>query len=177
MELVKFFGKSNIVEKSNIRLAKEGDKEAFTSLMQENLKSMYRVAKGILKREEDVEDGIQNTILIAFNKLGTLKEEKYFKTWLTRILINECNKIYEINNKKHINVEEEAYTVDETENIDLFNAISKLPNEIRVTTILFYFDDMSYKDIAKILGIAEGTVKSRLFRAKERLYTMLNDSE
>ncbi len=55
---------------------------------------MYRVAKGILKVEEDIEDAIQTTILIAFNKINTLKDERYFKTWLIRILINECNKIY-----------------------------------------------------------------------------------
>ena len=59
--------------------------------------SLYRVAKSILKNDEDCADAIQNAVLKAFDKIGTLKKEKYFRTWLTRILINEC---YQIMRKK-----------------------------------------------------------------------------
>lgn len=177
MELIHFYSREKYKEKSNIKLAKNGDNEAFTILINEQLTAMYRVSRGILKREEDIEDSIQNTILIVFNKLRTLRNDKYFKTWLIRILINECNKIHN-NNKKRIeeNVEE-TYVVEKCGEIDLYDAIKKLPEEFRVTTILYYFDDMSYKEISEVLNIAEGTVKSRISRSKKILYKILKGNE
>ena len=82
------------IKKSKISKAKGGSKEAFIELIEENLTSIYRVSKGILSSEDDVEDAIQNTILLAFKNIKTLKKEEYFKTWLIKILINESNKIY-----------------------------------------------------------------------------------
>ena len=161
----------------NVKLAKK-DKGVFSELIQANLTSMYRVAKGILSSEDDIEDALQTTTLIAFDKIKTLRNDKYFKTWLIRILINECNKIYN-QNKKSLNeikaVKEESYTIDKSINIDLYDAISKLSDELRVATILFYFNDLTYKEISKVLDIPEGTVKSRISRAKDRLYIMLKD--
>ena len=68
-------------KKSNIRLAIEGDKDSFSILIKENLKSLYIVAKGILDSEYDIEDSIQNTVLKAYEKISYLKNEEYFKTW------------------------------------------------------------------------------------------------
>lgn len=183
MELMKVFERGRSTKESNVKLARLKNKEAFTNLIHENLTSMYRVARGILNNNQDIEDAIQNTTLIAFNKITTLKEEKLFKTWLIRILINECSKIYKYNkryknNKNSIDdIIDETYTIDNTDNIDLYNAISSLSDELRVSTILFYFDDLTYKEISNILGIPEGTVKSRVFRAKQGLYEMLKDKE
>ena len=120
---------------------------------------------------------MQNTTLIAFNKITTLRDEKFFKTWIIRILINECNKIYKCNKRSMNEIIEKGYTIDTTNNIDLYNAISRLSDELRVSTILFYFDDLTYKEISNVLGVPEGTVKSRVFRAKHGLYEMLKDEE
>ena len=161
----------------NVKLAKK-DKSVFSELIQANLTSMYRVAKGILSSEDDIEDALQTTTLIAFDKIKTLRNDKYFKTWLIRILINECNKLYNRNRKSLKDIKEfkeESYTIDKSINIDLYNAINKLSDELRVTTILFYFNDLTYKEISKVLDIPEGTVKSRISRAKDRLYIMLKD--
>jgi len=78
---------------SNVKLAKEGDKAAFEALIIENRLSLYRVAKGILKNEEDSADAIQEAIIKAYKGIKHLKKEEYFKTWLIKILINECNAI------------------------------------------------------------------------------------
>lgn len=176
MEVAKII-RNNEVNLYSVKLAKK-DKGVFSELIQANLTSMYRVAKGILSSEEDIEDAIQTTTLIAFNKIKTLRNDKFFKTWLIRILINECNKIYNHNKKSMKDVKEikeESYTIDKSINIDLYEAISKLSDELRVATILFYFNDLTYKEISKVLGIPEGTVKSRISRAKDRLYIMLKD--
>lgn len=71
-----------------------GDANAFLELMEKNSLAMYKVARGILDNDEDAADAMQDTILTCFEKIHTLKNPEYFKTWMIRILINECNKIH-----------------------------------------------------------------------------------
>ena len=82
------------VEEELIKRAKVHDKEAFSKLMKREGKSMYKVAKSILKNDEDVADAMQETALSCWEKIETLQQEQYFRTWLIRILINHCNAIY-----------------------------------------------------------------------------------
>ena len=77
-----------------IQKAKQHDKAAFAAIMTQNAQSMYKVAKAILKNDEDVADAMQETALTCWEKIGTLKKNEYFKTWMIRILINKCNYIY-----------------------------------------------------------------------------------
>lgn len=174
MELISFL---NYKKKSNIIKAKNGDNEAFLELINENKLNIYRVARGILSNEHDIEDAIQNTIIKAYEKINTLKKNEFFRTWLVRILINECNEIIRMN-KRVVSINEsnheERYN-DCYENIDLTKAINSLSEELRVTTVLFYFEDMSIKDIASILNIPNGTVRSRLSRARERLREIIGE--
>ncbi|MGL5712598.1 MAG: sigma factor [Paraclostridium sp.] len=92
MEIVMRLGKSKIAS-LDVNLAKKGDKEAYIRLMRENKASMYRVAKAMLEREEDIEDAVSETILKAYMNISKLRKSEYFKTWLIRILINECNNL------------------------------------------------------------------------------------
>ena len=82
-----------------IKRAKKGDIEAFINLMEMNKTSMYKAAKSILNNDEDIADAIQETILSCYKNIENLKEVKYFKTWMTRILINKCNDIIRANKK------------------------------------------------------------------------------
>lgn len=68
------------------------DREKFTQEVLKSENTMYHIAKGMLKSESDCEDVVSEAVLKAYTKIHTLKEEKYFKTWLIRILINECYK-------------------------------------------------------------------------------------
>lgn len=88
-----------------IKQAMLGDKEAFIRLIEENKPAMLRIAYGFFRQEADIADAIQETILDAYEKLPSLKEPRYFKTWLMRILINNCNHIYR-KNKKYLSMEE-----------------------------------------------------------------------
>ena len=161
-----------------VKKAKQGDKEAFCTLIKMNKLSIYRVAKAILNKEEDVEDATSEAILKAYKNLKKLKDDKFFKTWLTRIVINESNNILK-KRSREIAVEKDHFInikiTDSYKDFTLYNAINSLDDELRVTTILFYFEDMKYKDIAKTLDIKEGTVKSRLSRAKEKLHNILKE--
>lgn len=161
----------------DVLLAKQGDKSAFERLIEHNNKSMYRIASSILKNHQDIEDAYQNTIIKCYNGLNSLKKEDYFKTWLIRILINECNKILK-SRKRIIPMEDINFhgsDANSSINLELTNAINLLDECLRVVTILFYFVDMPQKQIAKTLSIPEGTVRSRLSRARNKLYEILKE--
>ena len=157
----------------------KGDKEAFKRLIETYKKYLYNVAIAILGNDDDSGDAIGETIIKAYENIATLREPKFFKTWITRILINESKKIL-ISRRKVIQmesyVEEEISTdtYDKEENMDLKKALNSLSKGHREVIMLFYYNDLKINEIAEILNIPEGTVKSRLSVAKEKLYNELN---
>ena len=161
-----------------VKRAKGGNKEAFCNLIRINKIAMYRVSKSILSKEEDVEDAVSEAILKAYKNIKSLKDESLFKTWLIRIVINESNNLYK-KRLREVAVDKDHFknikVNDSYKDLSLYNAINSLDDELRTTTILFYFEDMKYKDIAKVLNVREGTIKSRLSRAKEKLYNILKE--
>lgn len=161
-----------------VKRAKNGDKNAFCNLIRSNKMGIYRVAKSILSKEEDIEDAMSEAVLKAYKNIKSLKDESLFKTWLIRIVINESNTLYK-KRLKEIAVDKEHFinikVRDNYKDLSLYDAINSLDDDLRTTTILFYFEDMKYKDIAKVLDVKEGTIKSRLSRAKEKLYNMLKE--
>lgn len=135
--------------------------------------SMYRVAKSLLPGDEDCADAIQNAIVKAFTKIHTLKAEQYAKTWLTRIVINECYGIMR-SNRRVVSLDEfpefsggqEAFEQDYSE---LYQAISKLSKKLRIAVILYYAEDYSVKEIAEVEKTTESAVKNRLYKARQIL--------
>ena len=147
--------------------------EEFVSQISDAQKTLYRVAKSILKNDEDCADAIQNAVLKAFDKLGTLKQEKYFRTWLTRILIHEC---YQIMRKKKEQVPYEEYMEKQEDSLgysEVFHALMELDEMYRVPFTLHYIEGYSTKEIAKILDISISNVKTRLSRARAKLQERL----
>lgn len=158
--------------------AQKGDKKAFMELIKSNEKSMYKVAKAMVFNEEDIKDVFQDTIIKAYESIEKLKEPQYFSTWLIRILINNCNDVIK-KRKKVISLEivkEESYK-EKFKNVDLYMAINELEEDLKMVIIMFYFMDMAIKEIAKAQSIAEGTVKSRLNRARKKLEEKLSKEE
>ena len=76
-----------------IKKARQHDADAFTELMMSQMQTMYKTARAILNNEEDAADAISDTILACWEKLGQLRENKYFRTWMTKILVNKCKDI------------------------------------------------------------------------------------
>ena len=160
-----------------VRKAQSGDKAAFVRLIEENQLSMYRAAKSILHQEADVEDAVQEAICRAFDKLHTLRQVKFFKTWLTRIVINCC---YDILRQQRglypLDVlPEEPREEDMDTPIDIQEALKSLGENDRLILTLYYLNDLPVKEIAKLLSISEGAAKMRLSsgrrRFRERLET------
>ncbi len=152
------------------------DKTTFTKKVIESEQTLYRISMSMLKNQTDSEDAVQDTILMAYSKLDTLKNEDYFKTWLVRILINNCNKQLKRRGRV-ISVEEFHEYGDylEDESTEVKMALEKLKPKIRVVIVMRYIEGFSVKEIKQILKIPEGTVKSRLSKGRELLGLELKD--
>ncbi len=148
--------------------AKKGDDSAFLILMDSQKTNLYKAAKAILHNEEDIADAMQETLLSAYKSISNLKSEKFFKTWLTRILINKC---YDILNKNKMHVSSELVAEPYYEDLNLNNIengiLSNIRNEQKIVLTLYYVMGFSVKEISKLLNIKEGTVKSRLSRGRD----------
>lgn len=153
-----------------VRKAQRGDKNAFMDLIEQNQLALYRAAKAILHREEDVEDAVQETICKAFYKLSDLRQPKYFKTWLTRILINCCYDLLR-QQKGLVPLEilpEEGVSEERETSLDVQRVLRDLGENDRLVLTLYYLNDISVKDIAEMLSISEGAVKQRLSHGRKK---------
>lgn len=155
-------------EKWLVKRAQKGDGEAFVKLIEQYENVLYGIAKRYLGIE-DAADVLQDTILIAFEEIGNLKQPQYFHTWITKILINQSYNLIKKNNKFSYNYSDNHQKLlveDCEEGLELENLISKLDPVYRVPILLYYYSGFSYKEISIILGEPLGTVKSRIFRGK-----------
>ncbi|WP_028778213.1 RNA polymerase sigma factor [Shimazuella kribbensis] len=155
---------------SAIQKAKKGDHESFVALITSMEQSLYRISSSILQNDADCADAIQETIIKAYSSIDKLREPQFFQTWLIRILINQCNKM--INQRKKvmplIQAENHSILTDFTQ-VEIQEAIHRLEEPLRLVTVLYYIEDLSVKSIADLLECPEGTVKSRLSRARSIL--------
>ena len=158
-------------------LAQKGDKEAYSRLIETVKLKLYKTAMAILKNDDDTCDAIQETLISAYLNLNKLQSNEFFTTWIVRILINKCYDIIR-KNKKIINVADKISKEVDTfyemysEQSELELILKWMEEDLRTITVLYYYDDLSVKDIAIILDIPEGTVKSRLSRAREKISRM-----
>ena len=148
------------------------DKAEFTAAVLEAEPALYRVAKAMLRSEQDCADAAQQAILRAWEQLDTLRRPKYFKTWLTRILINECRAILRLRQRLAPYKQEQAECTPAPaadDHSDLYEALLSLDEKYRLPVVLFYLEGFKTHEIAGLLGVPEGTVKSRLRTARELL--------
>lgn len=152
------------------------NKNVFAKIVLDATDSLYHISKSILQNDADCEDAVQEAIATAFAKLHTLKREQYAKTWLTRILINECYNILRKQKKlvplSDCEPEQEYETEDYSE---LYKALLRLKKEYRLTIVLYYLEGYSVKEIARIMRTGEGTVKSRMSRGRKLLKSILEE--
>ena len=145
------------------------DKGFFIAGIEACSDTMYRVAWSILRNEADVQDALQDAALKAWEKRNRLREEKYFRTWVIRILINVC---YDIQ-RKHRNMipmdkvpEQAPLSVPDP---DLAMALEAVPEKLRLPLVLCYSEGMSYEEAADVLRIPAATLRGRHHRGKEAL--------
>lgn len=152
------------------------DKEAYITFITENKEMLYRVAFGYLRDETKSLDAVDEAVYQGYVHRRDLREPKYLKTWVTRILINECLKIIR-NGKRELNMEvlpEGSYNSEE-DTIHLKHAVNNLPEDLRKIIILRYFGRYTISETAEILEIPEGTVSTRSRKALEILRVEMSD--
>ena len=122
----------------------------------------------MLRNDADAADAIQDAVLNSYENLQSLKKPQFFKTWITRILINQCNCIL----KRRGNIvpihehPELEYTAPDTSGRAFIELLSKLEEQYRIVLYLFYVEEFSIKEISSILEMNENTVKTRLSRGR-----------
>ncbi|MCH1948487.1 sigma-70 family RNA polymerase sigma factor [Enterocloster sp. OA13] len=156
----------NLIKKAKLR-----DADAFTKLMQKQMQNMYKTARAVLYNEEDVADAISDTILACWEKIGQLKQDGYFRTWMTRILVNKCTDI--IQKKKQFCLMEDVPEIPSRDNgyedTEWKEALNMLGERYRLIMMLYYVEGFKISEISSILDIAESTVRTRLSRGREKL--------
>ena len=153
------------------------DANKFEQLVRDAQDTMYRVSMSMLKNEHDALDCVQNGILKAFENRHKLRKEEYFRSWLVRILINECKQTLKTKSRTELLSDMQLPEISSRDNpylsVEIGQAINSLPQKIRLVVIMFYVEDYSIKEIKRVINIPEGTVKSRLNKGRALLKEML----
>ena len=182
-------------DKDLVRQAQKGDMLAFEELVARHRDKIYARAYSMMRNEEEAVDLSQEAWVKAWQRLAQFQGDSSFATWLTRIVINLC--LDQIRRQKRHRAESieamddesggverqmEPIITNPTERLErgelrkrIDEAMSKLSNEHRTVLVLHEFEEMEYKEIAKVMGCSIGTIMSRLFYARRRLASLLQD--
>ena len=157
------------------RQAIAGNEEAFLGFMRQHKEVLLRTAIAFLKNEQDALEALQEVTVRAFNKIHTVKEPAYAKTWLIRVMMNYCQD--QLKHQKRFQYEERLANQSSKDivHLELKEALATLPEKEQQLIYLKYFQDVKIKDIAKLENIPEGTVKSRLHKTLRTLRSYFED--
>jgi RNA polymerase sigma-70 factor, ECF subfamily len=163
-----------------VRKARKGDAEAFSRLVRERKEDIYRIAYSYVKNRDDALDIVSDAIYKAFVSVRKLKEPEYFNTWFTRILINCANDYLKKSRRvvpmvESIDLSQESNGSEDI--MDLYSAIDKLEDKQKTVIILKYLNDLTITEVADILKMPVGTVKTVLHKALRELRLELKEDE
>jgi RNA polymerase sigma-70 factor, ECF subfamily len=156
---------------------------AFLRLAEEHLDRSYRLARAILRDPGEAEDATHDAYLQAWQKWSTLREPARFEQWFSRILVNTCRNRLRLRRARTTDISTEvALATGDAfgathDHDEVASAISALSPDHRVVVALRYYEDLGVADIAKRLGIPEGTVQSRLHYALKRLRATMDPAD
>jgi len=146
--------------------------------------TLYRVCYSQLRNKSDREDAVQEALCRAWDKRTSLRDERFFNTWLIRILINECRNIQRRNSLRILNENDEpgeipspAGSLDGSPDgvdTELHDAILRLPEKLRLPLVLHHMEGYRVFEVSKILRIPQGTVKTRLAAGRRELKLLLD---
>lgn len=163
-----------------VQRAKKGNHKAFQELMEEEKDKLYKMAYMYTKNKVDALEVFQETTYKAFVSIKSLKDERYFSTWLSRILINTAINL--VNKRKRI-IPMERELLEEKmvpyypddENHDLLQAVMELDEKYKTVLLLRFYKDFTVKQIADTLECPEGTVKTNIHRGVNLLKEKLKE--
>lgn len=143
-------------------------------------RAMFLCARSVLGSDADAEDAVSEAVLTAWSGYSRLREPGAVKPWLLKITLNCARQMLRRGGRVIYTDDLTPYDrgqVDREPESALWQAVCALPEDQRTAVTLFYYEDMSVKDIARVLRLPGGTVKSRLNRARKRLRELLEEDE
>jgi len=176
--------------------ALNGDQEAYTLLLKKYRGAIYSLVFKMIKNKEEAEDLVQETFIKAFAALSSFNDEYAFSTWLFKIASNNCIDFLRKKRLQTLSIDKPTQSKDgqmpkeypdpiinpemqliETEKSCIIDiAIDSLPKKYRIAIIMRHKEEKSYEEISEALDIPLGTVKARIFRAREKLKKYLKDN-
>jgi RNA polymerase sigma-70 factor (ECF subfamily) len=179
----------NISEKKLIALAKEGDMEAFESLVRKYQKSIYYLCHRMTGAHQSADDLSQEAFIKAYISLSSFKDGMNFFTWLRKIAVNNNLNFLKVNKREELLGENDSLIPDDASSTNrelpqdklqrirleqkFKEALMALPAKQRIIFVLRFYENQSYTEISQILNIPRGTVMSRLNRARKKLKALL----
>lgn len=166
-----------------VRQAQKGKKDALETLFLMEKEYLYKMAFLYMKNKEDALDLVQECILQCILNLGKLEKPEFFRTWMTRVLINCARQEWRKRGRYDLAEEPKLQeadggmqeTVSREEKLDLYDAIDSLSFPYKAIIIQYYFVGNKLKEIAELLNMPPGTVKAYHARAKSRLREILEE--
>lgn len=155
------------------------DRETFAAAVTANSRAMFRAARAVLDADADAEDAVGEAVLRAWQNYGRLRDPARVKPWLMKITVN-CAREQRRKYGRVTPVEDLeglAGTVEGEPVSTLWEAVLRLPLNQRSAVVLFYYEELSEAETAKVLRVPAGTVKSRLSRARARLRELLREED
>ncbi len=178
-------------EKELVRRAQQGDAEAFSMLVSEHQQFVYNLALRGLQDSHEAEDAAQDAFVRAWMALPNFRGQSQFRTWLYRIVTNVCyNRMPKLRRQMAAMGDDQVIDVPDEDSDDpadeveasqrrayLHEQIDELPESYKILVTLRYQQGLSYDEIASVLSLPLGTVKTGLFRAKAQLRQALHQFE
>ena len=153
------------------------EERLFTQKLLESEQMLYRIACAFLRSESDRQDAMQETALKAWQHRNRLREERFFKTWITRIMINECRLIHRKAKRMIVTDTIPDQQVPDSNELETRLMLESLPEKHRVPLILHYLEGFSLEEIAQVQNISIGIVKYRMHQAQKKLRVEWNGKE
>ena len=183
----------NVAE--TVRAAQNGDKQAMEELYKNYIGEIKTIAKCYFPNEDHAEDAASEIFLLVMQKIGTIENPAAFHGWLRKVIEHKCISI--LRKKREFTMDDEEY-IENCHNTDtgnfsdivphekldntetqkiIYNIVSELPEKHKSVILMYYYSNMSVESIAKVLGISEGTVKSRLSHARDKIEKKIKSYE
>ena len=147
--------------------------EEFSQRIIDMMQTLYRISYAQLSHHSDRDDAVAECLCKAWQKRGQLKDELFFRSWVIRILINECHNIHRKRGREIPLEHLPERTIPVDADYELHDALLRLDESLRLPIILHYMEGFSIEEIAQILRLPQGTVKSRMLRGRRELKKML----
>ena len=180
-----------VTDEELVRRAQNGDPSAFDEIVERHKGAVFRAALAALRNREDAEDVTQETFITAYRKIDTFRGESQLRTWLSRIAWNRSmdhrrrgrfRRFLHLDEPESVELpspeaDPERATLASSAHARVRREIDLLPENLRDTLLLASAGDLDYASIAELLGVREGTIKSRVFEARAMLRATLQDTD